>query len=72
MSTKTIPVSDSLRIKVVDHGDIGVAVVTEERQVGGRRRFICMEDALVPREKVSEVCKAMLVAIGAKNINWEW
>jgi len=68
---KTIAVDDCMRIHVVDQGDIGISVRVEMR-LQPKGRYAQHEEALIPREKVSDVCKAMLLAIGAKNISWEW
>lgn len=71
-TSKVVIASDTERLRVVDHGEIGLAVIREDCAfVRGRRKYTAVEECLIPREHVPQLAHVMLTMIGAINIDWE-
>jgi hypothetical protein len=66
-----IELTDGQRVVVVDHGELGAAVLYEERAdmertdaARERRRWATIEETLIPREAIEKAARAMLATLG--------
>jgi hypothetical protein len=60
-----IQTSDRGRVLVVDHGDIGIAVVSQELMRGVKRhKWVSNEECLISRDDWPEVMKTLSELLG--------
>jgi hypothetical protein len=65
-AVKLIPLADGQRLAIISHGELGIAVLREERRSPPSTRWQTLEETLIPGEAVEETCRVLARMIGGE------